>query len=258
MSGTFTSILDLYNNIINFKYNTEFIILYDNFLNIIKFKKYFVNLQNINFIHINNLENLKFNTLILNTNTYKHIQKYSINYGNIILLDTSTLFEDFMCNNSLLIHKIAGLKNKVILGNRFNSKYFSNEYCIYYHKFNKDRLVKLKEIEEVNESLSYLEYKKTKYKDINPFSYKKYCYIRWHKFNNIYYENIGKMIFEFKYLNKAVYYSSKNKMLNDGLTEYLGLFNIDDDVDQNIILDINKFEDLLFLNEDDIIFNFLE
>ena len=44
-----------------------------------------------------------------------------------------------------------------------------------------------------------------------------------------YYENIGKLIFEMNYLNRLVYYNPKHKSFEqDGLTDYLSLFNIDD------------------------------
>ena len=66
------------------------------------------------------------------------------------------------------------------------------------------------------------------------------------------------MRIEFAYLSKEVYYTSENKMMNDGLTEYLQLFNIDDNYDQHIKLDVNRFEEVLFLNKDDIILTFLE
>ena len=52
------------------------------------------------------------------------------------------------------------------------------------------------------------------------------------------------MIFEFSALDKKVYYSNDNKTHNDGLTYYLKLFDIDDNISQEIHIN----EKRLFLN----------
>ena len=56
--------------------------------------------------------------------------------------------------------------------------------------------------------------------------------------DNLYIEIKGKAIFEFLYFNKPVYYHSTPKTLDDGLTDYLRLFNVDDNVEQ--MLKINN------------------
>lgn len=75
--------------------------------------------------------------------------------------------------------------------------------------------------------------------------------------NDVYYENIGKLIFEFLYLGRSVYYSSKNKCFDDGLTYYLKLFDIDDNKTQKIEIKKEDIEEKLFFNDNDDILNFV-
>lgn len=49
-----------------------------------------------------------------------------------------------------------------------------------------------------------------------------------------YFENIGKLIFEFRWLGRPVRYLPVNRFAPDGLTEYLALFGVDDLVDQEL------------------------
>ena len=75
----------------------------------------------------------------------------------------------------------------------------------------------------------------------NIHQYDKLFYIR-HKLTDmqLYMEMKGKLIFEFLYFGKKVHYSPDNKMFDDGLTDYFQLFNIDDNIEQDI--HINKKE----------------
>ena len=61
------------------------------------------------------------------------------------------------------------------------------------------------------------------------------------------------MIFEFSALGKRVYYSRENKTQDDGLTEYLKLFGIDDNIDQEIKISEEELFDKLGMKDDDIL-----
>jgi hypothetical protein len=69
------------------------------------------------------------------------------------------------------------------------------------------------------------------------------------------FENIGKMIFEFSALGKKVLYSPLNKDYSDGLEEYLGLFGIDDTVEQEIHISEEELFSVLGMKGNDVLLN---
>jgi hypothetical protein len=158
----------------------------------------------------------------------------------------------------------------ITICNRFNSKFVKNSF-VWYMKFSEERINRLKGISTdengILTSEEYFQRKKNKL-DIKPFSYKEYDYFRYSKktednpyteFGADYYENIGKMMFEFLLLGKKAYYSCKNKKINDGLTEFLSEFSIDDNYDFDLNgLSKKQLNDVLFMKQDDEIIRLLE
>ena len=61
------------------------------------------------------------------------------------------------------------------------------------------------------------------------------------------------MIFEFSALDKKVYYSNENKTHNDGLTYYLKLFDIDDNLNQEIHINEKRLFDILGMKDNDVL-----
>lgn len=92
-------------------------------------------------------------------------------------------------------------------------------------------------------------------KSIKDFNIHDYCQLDYFRHirdindtNNTIVKNIeikGKLIFEFLYFNKSVHYSPINKVVNDGLTDYLELFNINDNVEQDFHISREEIFDKL-------------
>lgn len=104
-------------------------------------------------------------------------------------------------------------------------------------------------------------------KENNKFNVNNYSAIRFirreHSINSPesiqYMEIKAKLIFEFIYYGKSVIYTTKNKSLDDGLTDYLRLFNIDDDIEQEIKIDKKELYDkLIKFDENNKLIGFIE
>ena len=215
-------------------------------------------------------------TIITSTKVFHDILinncNVSIKCKNLILLDTWDIYRTTLNNTTddLISLIKSSAENIFFLGNSFNLNLcnFKNKF-LYFHKLSEERLSSL--IPQKNNSLifyrddsvvvdTFLKYfstsnKKITYKEL--FQCSEYHYTRWDHKNNIYFENIGKMIFEFLWMNKKVKYFSNNKSINDGLTEYLKLFNIDDNITQYLNISKNDIEKKLFMHKNDTLLNIL-
>lgn len=146
-----------------------------------------------------------------------------------------------------------------IYGNEANEKLIRKveqyaEYKRYYHTFSKERFQKLKELNTTSEVVQVKDREKTGNIKFQHLLAKELKYHRWRKvIEGVYAENIGKMIFEFSALGKRVYYSRENKTQDDGLTEYLKLFGLDDNIDQEIKISEEELFDKLGMKDDDIL-----
>lgn len=129
-------------------------------------------------------------------------------------------------------------EDTVLLANPANFNISSFKCHEYYHKFNDDR--------------------------IDPFRLPEtFIYTRVVKphiqvTDNIFFENIGKLIWECLYNNRKVLYYSVKAEIKDGLYYYLKLFGIDGIID-HIPLNISREQviDKLFMKDDDLILNIL-
>lgn len=108
-----------------------------------------------------------------------------------------------------------------------------------------------------NEKLNYFQIKN----DITEkqlFDCSEYHYVRHEKIGNEYFENIGKLIFEFIYYNKKVKYFNTNYSKPDGLTYYLKLFNIDDTYSQYLNITKQDVINKLFMKNDDLLLHLVD
>jgi hypothetical protein len=227
IEGTFISTIDLYQNLKNF-IDVEFILVTEDIgetVRMLKSNKLDHFLDNIIFE-----EEVECDTLICSFSTLIG-NNIKLNCNKIIALDSL----DYTKIRYGLIEKP---KYKfILLGNPNNINYpIENviESYEYYHKFDFIRVSGLK--------LSELYFYNRRRKD------------KIHCGNNIYIENIGKLIFENLYLGNTVFYRKNGLVDEDGLCYYLKLFGIDPFVD-HVPLRISKYDivDKLSFKKDDLI-----
>lgn len=110
---------------------------------------------------------------------------------------------------------------------------------VYYHKFSTHRLDNLT-ARSIKDSYNYCRLNKS------------------HIFHNgIYFENIGKLIFEYCYYDRPVYYDSGGMFIHDGLYYYLSLFDINAYNSQEIKISKQEIIDKLVMKEDDMLLDML-
>lgn len=156
---------------------------------------------------------------------------------------------------------------KRIICTDFLYKIYKNTSILfnYYHKFSQTRLDNIRISNKKNTFSDWNNYSQHK-SNLN-FNIHEYEALNWyrHKIQNNTYnfdycmEMKGKLIFEFLYFGKQVHYSSVNKQFNDGLTDYLSLFGIDDNIVQD--LHISKqaiFDKLVKFDENDKLLQFIK
>ncbi len=173
----------------------------------------------------------------------------------LILLETLSIYESTIDGTiGLMKDYIKQNSDKSILfANPFILKYakqcnLCNDYYEYFNPIDFERVQYIHSLSTSNESYfckskntlsnKPLFYYNDKRKVINVMGFKGLVYNRYFKVGSHYVENTCKILFEYLYLGKEVYYSPINKTIDDGLTEYLKLFGIDDNIEQ--IISINK------------------
>lgn len=161
-------------------------------------------------------------------------------------IDKTFYHQTVVCSHCLFVKSDIDIKsdNIIVLDSFDSHKKFppkgmliSNHanygHRIYYHKFSKERLEKLK----LENDLYYKRSDKKHIKD-----------------DNGYFENIGKSIFEHIWCGNKVFYHTDGMYCKDGLFHYLKLFGIDGRKNHKP-LNITKeqIEKKLFMNEKDLI-----
>lgn len=274
LDGTTTSLIDLYFNLShymnvncyiiidtsqeNVKRNVKYIQTLKNSIPFDKFKFTYIQLSKLNEFCLNH----KFNNLILSFGIFRFLNTLPFHYNKLIILDSGRIIYDYYCCNSKFISYVKSLNNVFILGNNMNKHFFNYEqYFLYYHKFSHERFDFLKCILSNDLVVTENVREKTGNIDMKYLQSNKLYYNRWRDVkgdNKIYSENIGKMIFEFSALNKFVHYSPINKTHDDGLTEYLRLFDIDDNYELIIKISENELFDKLGFNDNDLILSIIK
>jgi hypothetical protein len=169
--------------------------------------------------------------------------------ADTIITSTKTLYDPVVmeCNKMIMVDSLDIMRahcglipiiqpvcdDTLFLCNPTNIELIDNNFksLEYYHKFSPERLRTIK-------TYSFV-YKREAKKDIQVVE-------------SIFFENIGKIIFETLYTGNSVYYHGDDYY--DGLHYYLNLFDIDGTKD-HIPLNISKeqIEEHLFMGEDDVL-----
>jgi hypothetical protein len=275
LDGTSTSLIDSFYNLKNYVNNIYCYILFDSSKNMVKQNIEYIKtlnhsvpikLLNPIYVDIHSLNEFikhnKFNNLIMSFGVFRFIDSIPFQYEKLILLDAGRIIYDFYNQNSKFINYVKGLPNTIMLGNKMNQAFFDWEnYFIYYHKFSKERFNHLKKLHVIEGSVSSCKRTKNGNMLLNNMMLNELHYNRWRSVtddNSVFSENIGKMIFEFSALGKKVYYSPLNKTHDDGLTEYLRLFNIDDSFEQQINITEQQLFDKLGFHKNDLLLSALK
>lgn len=197
---------------------------------------------------------------------------------NLIVLDTWNWILAEQLNVLSWCYDLMKRKSErlILLGNPALFRFFAGyEYYEYYEKLSKERLEFLRPKKDNGQwlvrgngipvhgiKIQQADYFKSTNKQI--FECRGYQY---HRFNHmwsvestmsppIYFENIGKLLFEFRYFDKPVKYYNINRV-EDGLTHYLRLFDVDDSITQYLQFAPEDVADKLFMKEDDFLVQLL-
>jgi len=197
----------------------------------------------------------EYDSLILSFGIFRFVKELPKNYNNIFMLDAGRIFYDAVVDNNRYIDYLATLKNVTMYGNKSNQKYINNkiDYKIWYHKFSEERFNHLKTLQQENSKVTMQDRLCTGNLPFDNLKSDELTYCRWREEKGIYSENIGKLIFEFSALNKTVHYLPKHKTKDDGLTEYLSLFGIDDNKVQDIHITESQLFDKLGMKYNDVL-----
>ena len=235
--GSFIDCLDMYYNMRKYNINCELIILiYFQYINTLRDKlnqTYTPLLVKDIMRHIHtNISNINSNDIIICK--YESLKSGIIDYNkykNIYIINDWNLTMDCVNNCNINIDNIDNIKG--VFGSPF-FKQFSNKTIIDYMSFSQFRLDNMKILHRLpifNDYPNYDELKRQQYFNIH--QYNKLLFQRRYEG---WIEIKGKLIFEFRYFNKDVHYSPKYKTRNDGLTDYLQLFDIDDNIEQDVVI----------------------
>jgi hypothetical protein len=277
LNGAYTSFEDLFYNLRKYtNWEIRLIVFFDDKLVVKRFKRYFGNESNIVYLPLKYGKmhyDLHGNACVISSEVIDLVQTKTI---EIDFNKTFLFYPAFIYKKEISQHEFDDMisyinDNGIItICNKFNAQFVKRSF-IWYMKFSEERINRLKQIStndnEILTSEEYFQRKKNKL-DIKPFSYKRYDYFRYSKkskdnpyteYGADYYENIGKMMFEFLLLGKESSYSCKDKKINDGLTEFLNEFGIDDNFDFDLnLLSKSKLYDVLFMKHDDKILKLLK
>jgi hypothetical protein len=284
ISGTFTSLIDVYYNLLNNNYTNVklHILCYTDILNVFKlyqsFIKTFCPNVGISYHHINQFDSIKTDILITTTELLSFYYMHSnyipkLNYNKFIVLDSAGFYQSYEEEQFKDCFRVIP-NDAIILCNKANLKLspWKNSYE-YYIKLSEDRLSILKQYSvpisndrlkssyyiPIDAKYVYNDLKKQKILTTDIYKvYEVHFCRRYLSSTGTYSENIGKLIFEMIWLDRPVYYYSKPKTFDDGLHYYLQLFNVDDNKDQLLSITKEDIEDKLFIHDDDLLYKIIE
>ena len=137
----------------------------------------------------------------------------------------------------------------VVVGNDVNRRWVTNQvrYMRWRPGFARRRIDVLRTLPvQSTVALSTATYDHhRRYGTLTAFDHLRYLYRRREVGPGLTYENIGKLMFEFLLCGRTVHYSPAGKLMDDGLTEMLARFNVDDDVEQELTIPVDVLENEL-------------
>jgi len=204
-----------------------------------------------------------YNTLLddLIITDYHTCTKYLNKNHEVILISELTLMADLF-NKKTNINILKDNYNiKKIIGTKFMKNYCDSDILFeYYMPMSEFRLNNIK-ID--NNNIIYDNYNNYEADKLNSdFNIHNYAGIKYNRrylpYHDVCMEAKGKLLFEFLYYNKYVYYNAVPKQDNDGLTDYLNYFNIDDNISQELkITKEEVYNKLIKFDSDNKILNIL-
>lgn len=204
-----------------------------------------------------------YNTLLdgLIITDYHTCTKYLNKNHEVILISELTLMADLF-NKKTNINILKDNYNiKKIIGTKFMKNYCDSDILFeYYMPMSEFRLNNIK---MNNNNIIYDNYNNYEADKLDSdFNIHNYAGIKYNRrylpYHDVCMEAKGKLLFEFLYFNKYVYYNAAPKQDNDGLTDYLNYFNIDDNISQELKISKEEIYDkLIKFDSDNKILNLL-
>lgn len=228
---------------------------------------------------LNNPKVLKYNNYMPGINitvswAFQNLDWKQIKGDTLIVLESLDIYMLYLNNKLYDILKIISnnFKHVYILANPMNLEvlkkynYKNIDYIEYYIKLSKERLDKMGNKDDIdNRTLIRHEILIDKYKEhylynsrleyINTLKFKSHAFCRIGTYFNgtqLYMENIGKLIFEYLYLNRNLDYYNYNRVGDDGIHYYMKLIELDDKVNNIGLIGYTEIikEKLLFNDND--------
>ena len=189
----------------------------------------------------------------------------------LLVLDAGTMLRDGLSHDGRLTKALCAHPRVTVLGNRLYEDYVRSlgaEYRVYRHKFSVPRLEFMARLPRtgrtfssaLRETRAFARLRTTSpenlaYDDFtaSALDYQRWCTVA----PGVYAENVGKSLFEFVYLGLPVHYSPVNKCLDDGLTEYLGEFDLGDEEPLDLVLSKDQVLSVLGFTGGDAVLDYL-
>lgn len=222
-NGVLTSIIDLYNNLSKYRDVKLRIAVKDvgKFILLCKRNNYFGYKDILTCITTDN--HFEADTIITSTKTLN--DPITMDYNKLILIDSL----DIVKAHYGLIPMNEKMPNTTLLCNPANFDLVYYDHIEYYHKFSPERL-------QYVTTCKHLEYMRMNKSSI-------------HITGSLYFENIGKCVFETLYKENTVTYRGDDT--EDGLYYYLKLFGVDGNQDQRLSITPEQIEEHLFMKDND-------
>lgn len=252
-TGTYTSIIDLYYNLLKYEVDVELKIICSDVGEAVPF---FMDNYDEMCLLSSLTKEKEFNAdiiicssvLLYNIFTVP-LEGLKLNANKILILDS---LEDQLSKRKIEtcygiippLHEVVDTSNSIFLCNPSNMGFHDLETHIYYHKFSKRRLLNIKHKKNILDSIN----------NVKVYDYNRLKrYTRCDHYIPIFVENIGKIIFECIYFRIPVNYSKSTHGV-DGLYFYLELFNVDPTINHYPLpISRKDIKRKLFMDDDDLI-----
>lgn len=273
LNGSIIDCIDLYINLKKYNIDCDLIIVYNRIGN--TNSKIFMNLKTIlckyytsNMIklitkHIKLNDKINYNNILddLIITDYNTLTKHLTKQHKVILISELTLMADLYNNKTNIKDLTDNYNVKKIIGTKFMKNYCDDDILFeYYMPLSEYRLNNVK---IANNNIIYDNYNNYETDKLDSdFNIHNYAGIKYNRrylpYHDVCMEAKGKLLFEFLYYNKYVYYNAVPKQDNDGLTDYLNYFNIDDNISQELKISKEEIYDkLIKFDSDNKILNLL-